>query len=166
MNFMNAQGKYFVTQLLRFLLPPYFECRHSTSLNGDSQPGALEVTWRVETHSDRQAANNKNEYYQERVADVVAYHRETQFYTVVVELKSDETDTLAQHLEQMVGLFYPTQKILLGLSFHPSKIRVRVLQRNEHELRVINFRDLPHTSDGLGSLVALVVAVSRNTLDY
>ena len=165
-KFMNAQGKYFVTQLLMFLLPPDFECRLSTSLSGDSQPGALEVTWRVETHYDRQAASNKHEAKQERVADVVAYHKEKQYYTVVVEVKSDGTDTQSQHLEKMVGLFHPNQKIMLGLSIHPSKIRVRVLERSEQELHVIKFRDLPHTSDGLGSLAALVVAVSRNTLDY
>ena len=45
------------------------------------------------------------------MADVVTYHREKQYYTVVVELKSDKTDNLAQHLKQMVGLFHPTQKI-------------------------------------------------------
>ena len=81
-------------------------------------------------------------------------------------MKSEETDTESQHLEQMVGLFHPKQKIMLGLSFHPIKMRVRVLERNEQELHVIKFRNHPHTSDGLGSLAALVVAVSRNTLDY
>ena len=167
-HFHNAQGKCFVRELLEFLLPKDFACRLSTSPNGDFQPGSFEITWIVEPHLDRRAANSSQAYTQPRVADVVAYHRGKEFFAFVVEVKSysDKDTTEAQLQEQMVGLFHPQQQVMLGLSVHPQKVSPRLLKRSSSGFVKSNLADLDYTESGLQTLVALVLAVSRNTLDY
>ena len=152
-------------ELLEFLLPKDFECRLSTSPNGDFQPGSFEITWIVEPHLDRRAANSSQAYTQPRVAAVVAYHPGKEFFAFVVEVKSDKDNTEAQLQEQMVGLFHPQQQVMLGLSVHPQKVSPRLLKRSRGFVKS-NLADLDYTESGLQTLAALVLAVSRNTLDY
>ena len=112
-HFHNAQGKCFIQAFLDFLLPHDFASRLSTSPNGDHQPGAFEVTWVVKNKTQHAAASSEKCDRQERVADVVAYHATKHYFAVVVEIKSDFTQSRAHHFEQMVGLFHPQQAVLV-----------------------------------------------------
>ena len=128
-NFHNAQGKCFIQAFLEFLLPYDFTSRLSTSPNGDHQPGAFEVTWVVKNKTQRTSASSEKCDRQERVADVVAYHTTKHYFAIVVEIKSDFTQSKTQHVEQMVGLFHPQQAVMLELAVGPKMTSPRILLR-------------------------------------
>ena len=167
-GFDNAQGKNFMQSFLQFLLPDDFASRLSTSPHGDRQPGAFEVTWVVKNKAQREAAISETCNKQERVADVVAYHTAKCYFAVVVEIKSGKELARAQQFEQMVGLFHPQQAVMLGLTVGPKKTSPHILRRIENGSLVLHeLESLDHlTAQGLETLAALVVAISRNSLDY
>ena len=105
----------------QFLVPNSFLCRISTSPNGEYQPGASEVKWVVQQSSGCAAANSASETKQERVADVVVFHAQKEYFAIVVEI-SDMKDATAKLMEQMIGLFHPNQRVLLGLAVYPTKV--------------------------------------------
>ena len=166
--FTTLKGKFFMQSFLDFLLPHDFVSRMSTSPNGDHQPGAFEVTWVVKNKSQRAAAISETCDRQERVADVVAYHTTKCYFAVVVEIKSGSSLGRTQQFEQMVGLFHPQQAVMLGLTVGPDKMSPRILLRtNDGSLVLHELESLEHlTGKGLETLAALVVAISRNSLDY
>ena len=99
---------------------------------------------------------------------MVVYHTTKHYFAVVVEIKSDFTQGRAQHFEQMVGLFHPQQAVLLGLAVGPNRTIPRILLRTKGGSLVLHeLESQEHlTGKGLETLAALVVAVSRNSLDY
>ena len=117
----------------QFLVRNKFMCLHSTSPNEDFQPGVLQVKWVVQHLSDHTAANSANVSDKDRVADVVVYHVQKEYFTIIVE--SDMKDVTSQNMEQMIGLFHPTQYVMLGLTVYPTK--TKVTPRSAKELEVI-----------------------------
>ena len=105
-------------QFCNFLLPvEKFDCLRSTG-PGNTQPGALNVTWVMEHTSNppRAVSTRTGVCPQDRVADVVVINQQKDFHTIVIEVKHDERANSAAHnIEQMVGLFHPNHCVMLGL---------------------------------------------------
>ena len=162
-GFHNAQGKEFMRAFLQLLLDGTFVSRISTSPSGDKQPGAFHVDWILTTTSER----SQSIQGQDRVADVVSVHLQTRFFMIVVEIKSSNVDAASQNIEQMVGLFHPDQRIMLGLSVGTLMTTPRLLQRDGQSLILTEINKIAHTTkDGLRNLAALVLAISKNSLDF
>lgn len=97
--------------------------------------------------------------------DVVAYHELKDYYTIVVEVKSDGDNCWVPSLGVDDGLFSADKRMRLGLMFNLTSIRVYLLQW-VNKLNLNRLPDFPLDRVGLESLAVLVMGVSRNTLDY
>ena len=147
----------------------HFESSFSTSSGGggggrsgeigikDSQTGSASVYKKRKTRSkesEKTVADQKTKY-----SDVSVYCHTLGLYCICGEVKSDEDDTAAsQNVEQLLGLWRPNQKFILGWTLNPKSIIARLLVRSGERLDLYEVKH-PNNVFGLLNLARLYMAI-------
>ena len=140
-GFQNAMGKFFFVDLGNFLINIHpLSLQHcytstcSTNPKGDAQPGNLLLILTDQCRELRESSTQPIRKYQRRIADYVMYDRRNEMYSIVGEIKSDQSDAESQNVEQMVGLFRKDQQAMLGFTCNKEAIIPRVLIQHQGTL--------------------------------
>ena len=177
-KFSNGPGKFFAHTFARFLLnilPEDQQCRFesslSTTLGGgggrtgdiisikDSQAGSASVMYVFKKRPTRNEAEKMVVEQKTRYADVSVYCHTLNLYCICGEIKSDEEDIAeGQNMEQLLGLWRPNQKFMLGWTLNPRVISIRLLIRSRDKL-VLYEVQYPNDEFGLLNLAKLYMAV-------
>ena len=108
-RFTNAAGKMLFYNSAEFILilrpneqyKPYI----CTNPHGDCQPGSSTITHTVPKPNTRHTeANDTSSSTTQRVADFVVFDHSTNIYTIVGEIKCDDSPAEQQNIEQMLGV--------------------------------------------------------------
>lgn len=106
-----------------------FMCRHNTS-TGSPQPGAFWIKWSIPRKVNC-TEGSISIVQRERYADSIVYDRNTSINVVVAEVKeSAESAIEAQNNEQMLGLWRPSQRAMLGIEAQGQILRPKILYLN------------------------------------
>lgn len=167
-SFDNAAGKFVLYRLMEWCClidrPKKKYVSVGTNPSGQEQPGSTELTYSwLKYTSDRSKSCSAtpistssssastpipdNDYASEnhsRYPDVLYWDAEKLIYSIVCEVKSKDVQP-AEHQakEQMFGLFRSHQKYMLGIIVKPSYVTIKILERNNKDLRMHTFPDMP-----------------------
>ena len=119
----------------------------STNPHGERQPGSVVVAHTGPAKATRQTlATDQCTVSVERDTDYVMFDHHTQMYTIVGEIKSDDSLAERQNIEQMIGLWRKKQSAMLGFTCNTQCIQPRVLLRSGNFLILYRLPHLSHTS--------------------
>ena len=142
-NFADSFAKFLLTVFPDDQNP--FEPRHSTTSGGrgefgdkDTQAGSISVAYVYNKRNTRTHAAGEQEtqtnFNNKRYSDVSVYCHTLSLYCISGELKSNNDAAAFQNLEQLLGLWRPKQKFMLGWTINPTSIIYRLLVRRGEEL--------------------------------
>ena len=146
-RFTNAAGKMFFYNFAEFILilrpndqyKPYI----STNPHGDCQPGSSTITQTVPKRNTRHTeANDTSSSTTERVADFVVFDHSKNIYTIVGEIKSDDSPAEQQNIEEMLGVWRKNQTAMLGFTCNNESVHLRVFLAEENHLRLYRLPEL------------------------
>ena len=135
LHFTNCAGKLFCSSFTMHCCSvdqhtePWIGCyvNPSTSPSGSQQPGSCSVG-RLCLQRKTRANQGAREMlstpeHHDRVADVVFWNPTKEVYSIVGEVKGDPDEPADdQNTEQMVGLWKPHQKAMLGFIMKPNAV--------------------------------------------
>lgn len=121
---------------------------HNTS-KGAPQPGAFWVKWSLPKKVNlSQGGHLRSIIPRERYADNIVYDRNTFINVLVAEVKESEESAIeAQNNEQMLGLWKPSQQVMLGIEAQGQILRPKVLYSIGGKLTMYYLKDL-HLDNG------------------
>ena len=146
-RFSNAAGKMFFYNFAEFILilrpNAQFKPYISTNPHGDCQPGSSTITHTVPKRNTRHTeANDTSSSTTERVADFVVFEHSKNIYTIVGEIKSDDSPAEQQNIEEMLGVWRKNQTAMLGFTCNNESVHLRVLLAEENQLRLYRLPEL------------------------
>ena len=146
-RFTNAAGKMFFYKFAEFILilrpNDQYEPYISTNPHGDCQPGSSTITHTVPKRNTRHTeANDTSSSTTERVADFVVFDHSKNIYTIVGEIKSDDSPAEQQNIEEMLGVWRKNQTAMLGFTCNNESVHLRVLLTEENHLRLYSLPEL------------------------
>lgn len=122
----SAMGKFYFFHFGKFLIKVHptsiqrcYTSACSTNPKGDAQPGNFVIVLTDECRELRQNTTKRISKHQRRVADYTIYDKRNEMYSIVGEIKSDESDAENQNFEQMVG---KNQQAMLGFTCNKEAI--------------------------------------------
>lgn len=155
----NCVGKTFIDNLGAFLdlccsnmisHSSQFMYKHSTSTPGEAQPGAFNVKWSLK---------GKLPFKRERYSDNVIYDKVNVINVCNSEVKeSPEVAIESQHNEQMIGLWKPSQKAMLGFEAQDQTLRPKVLTLDDDGFNMYYLKEMNlNNADDLRTVAKLMM---------
>ena len=167
-KYSNGPGKFFAHTFAKYLLSSFphgqehcFESSFSTTSGGgggrsgeigikDSEAGSASVMYVYKKRTTKSEAEKTVADQKTRYTDVSVYCHTLGLYCICGEIKSDDFDTAeSQNVEQLLGLWRPNQKFMLGWTINPKAIIARMLLRSGESLVLY---EVQHPNDVFGLL--------------
>lgn len=134
---------------------------HNT-LKGGPQPGAMYIRWCL-PKKPLKSTRPAEQYIKvnERYADNIVYDKINTVNVNVSEVKENEDDdkSISQNNEQMLGLWRPSQKVMLGLELCGTIVRPKVLLLQEEKLIMCYLKEI-NLKEGLDLMNLLKLMMS------